>query len=379
MFNIVTFPKVGAICHRPDWRFHMFQHPIAKLNTFRRPMPVNPSTTEVVPNPRSNTLHGSYLKRFVNPNDRTTYCNNCALSPQGVAIYRELNSEERDVFEHLQLLRLRSENRKRFTYTKKSDLSIHRWIWRVKQLENIKDEFIQKLIRYYTNVEFDEFIDYAISFRQSVSNEVLLRHIGYHIYLGIKDLDIAIKYRFKPKVIEALRYLFFDFSNAPKDGVANTAYLRQLVDNDIASDVDFDFYKLINEMGDVGLRSRLAPQTLSNLERTFIKQYLLNSALDNLFNLKMAIRTGKDAINWNKAISEHIRQDIAREGSKLINVKEENIKTSTECMKSRISSGSNNILDSDSESLGVVDHLYQSAIKSNPPPVIKSIEEIVKE
>jgi len=359
----VVFNKIGSLINRPDWRYNLFASPTIKLNAFIRE--------------EDQKNEGGYLKRFVtkdNAEDMVT--DNCQLTEENRLIYNALSGPEKEIFYRIQVQRLRELNLKKRSYIIDENIPKNKYCWKVKDLNNIKDEYVQKIIRHLSSNEYNENIEFALAIKFSKDHDTVFRYIGYCTYLGQDHKVIAKNFQFRFQQIEAIQKLFFDFSNRPRDVVANAAYLRQMVHTDVMNQVDFEFYKMIEELGEIGLKARSNIHSLSNDEKAALKAYLSYSMIENVLNIKVSIRNIKDALSYNSVINSYNGFNIAQENLRLLKAREENLIASTEKIRTLNVQSSSSITKSDEESLAALDEIKRMSFINNAPPAVKSLQDL---
>jgi uncharacterized protein YajQ (UPF0234 family) len=178
-----------------------------------------------------------------------------------------------------------------------------------------------------SGVEYDDAIAFAMRLKTDQLSSEVFRYIGYYIYLGVPDAQIAVKWRIPSSHIQALRFLFFDFSRLPKDKIARSTFFRQLVIANKFTEKDYEFYKLLDDLGDIALKT-LSSSKLSLEEENKLKRYLGASMLENALKLKMISNSSlKDATNYNNAIHALGAFYIKEAELKLTAVREEQVRT----------------------------------------------------
>lgn len=165
--------------------------------------------------------------------------------------------------------------------------------WNMGSVDKINDKFLVKAIKHISNYEFNQEIDYAIKLSTNPSFKEIFKFIGYGIYAGASDAQLAKRWRVPIKKIEAIRLLFFDFSSFPKDRIAAFTYLRWLVSTGLLTEEDFAYYRRIYELGELGLRAQLDYHNLTKEEKSTVKQYIGDAVTATALNLHISI-TGKD-------------------------------------------------------------------------------------
>lgn len=184
--------------------------------------------------------------------------------------------------------------------------------WHLKKLEQINDEFLQKLIKHCYNIEGDEYIAEAIKFFKNKSNDMTCKWLNYSIYGGKTDKELAIQWRKPVRFIEALRLIFFDYSGWPKDKLVQYSLLRQLAANNEIDSQDHHAFRRIYDLGDLGLRSILGHQVLTEDERYTIKDYLSGAGVDNLMDQRFAITNLKESVSFNRSVAEYANIGLRR-------------------------------------------------------------------
>lgn len=374
---MVVFSKIGSFFNRPDWRWHIFLNPFNnfKPNTF---LPHLRTAKRLSTQKYWNTDHGKYLKRFAKHTDNTITFNT-RLSEDSQRIFDELDEEDQRVFIDEQILQLRSEGLSRFTFNKPEKLSINNWQWRLKYINRIDDDYFQRIIKHFTNIEHNEYIEEAIKYKYSDAHETLLRYIGYLIYIEEPDWKIAKELKFKIQQITAIRKLFFDFSNAPRSTVGNAAYLRQLVNNHIFKEADFNTFKSMNRLGIIALKAKADIKTLNEPElKVFCKDMKL-SPLEKLVTLDNSVRSSQDARAFVSISNTFSNLQLEHDRLNFLRAREENERMKTEKLRGEISLNSGKDVSTDETTLLLLDTIYKESIKNNAPPNIKSFDEIVKD
>jgi hypothetical protein len=302
---------------------------------------------------------------------------NLKLSEEEQTIFSNLTSEEQEVFMEMRKARLKELGVKKRSYVRNEVIPANNYKWKIKDIELIKDEYLKKLIRHFAQLKFDSDLEFAIKLKYSEEHDAIFRYIGYSIYLGQDEGVIARNFSFKKSQIAAIKHLFFDFSNKPTSSVANAAYLRQLVHNENISVADFEFYKIIEELGEVGLKARSNIHSLTDEEKHILKIYLSYSMLENVLNIKSSIRTMKDALSYNGVVNSFNGFCMAQENLKLLKAREENIIASTEKIKTlNNQAAGQGMLPADKENIEILEELRKRSLKNNPPPATKTLADL---
>ena len=189
--------------------------------------------------------------------------------------------------------------------------------WNTHKIDRLNDVWFKKLVRHICNIEHSPEIDAAVRLHLSDDYEQIKRYIGHQIFAQMTDGEIAKQWNLPEKTITALRMIFFDFGALPPSPVAKWGVLVQWVNNgDIRAD-EFALYKRVHELGPLGLKAQVAGSFLEDDERLKVREYLTKTAMTNTFNVQFATRTPRDALIYNRVISDLVRMDLQREEVKV--------------------------------------------------------------
>lgn len=202
-------------------------------------------------------------------------------------------------------------------------------IWNLTKVSSLQDKFLIKAIHHASNYKRDAGITYALELYNSAEHVEAVRYIGYCIYAKVSDKDIAKRWNIPVNAVEALRLLFFDFSNFPKDRLANFTCLRQLANNGVITDTDFAYYKRVYELGELGLKAQTDFFSLTKEEKRTVEEYLGKSVVANTLNINFSIRNLKDANNYGAIVSNLASYYIKEAEISYFTAKTENIRAST--------------------------------------------------
>jgi hypothetical protein len=220
--------------------------------------------------------------------------------------------------------------------------------WNVKKLKGLNDKWLKRLIKHVFNIEPNPYIAAAIQLHINESYGQIKRFIGYQIFAGEPDSKIAVKWKLPIKTIQALHYIFFDFDYFPKDKVARWALLVQLTNNGDIKQDEFSLYKRVFDLGALGLKAQVCGFDLDDDERTQVTDFLAKSALVNTFNIQFSTRSHKDAIVYNRIISDLARLNVQREELKVKQQEQKLMELHVEKLKREINVGNvNDPLDED--------------------------------
>ncbi len=185
--------------------------------------------------------------------------------------------------------------------------------WNIKSASTITDSYFKKLILHEFNYQRDENITFAISIYFSDEYSEIIRFLGYSFYAGLDDRMIAKRWAIPVKKIEALRNIFFDFSHLPKNGIARWAMLRQLAADGDIDEEDFNKYKQIHRLGDLGVKALVDGYNLTSEERNKIERHLGDSAVLNMFEINFSIKSAKDLLDYNRAVTDFAKIGLQKE------------------------------------------------------------------
>lgn len=177
--------------------------------------------------------------------------------------------------------------------------------WNPDKLKELNDPWFIKLVLHVFNIQSDASIDFALRMNQDAQYHQTKRFIGYGIFGGLTDEEIAAQWNIPPKHIQALRYLFYDFSYFPKDKVAQWALLKELGDNGEIRKEEFMLFKKIFEMdGYVAVKAFIVPHHLTPDEKTEVCSYLNDSAMGNTLAINYTTNTKNDVLVYNRVLQE---------------------------------------------------------------------------
>jgi len=353
---VISLNKIGSFYNFPNWRYQIYLNP-AKANL-----------AWCCKKPKSGD---STLKRYLQYADiRENVEINCTFPGKFQKVVNSLSSQNFKLFNKLFNKRLKKRGEKKlFCETFSKNLQV----WSIAKIDALNDGFLKKLLYHVSNFKYDNYIQFAVGFKMSKEHEHIFRAIGYHIYAGFSDGEIAKRFKLYSRQIEAIRNLFFDFVHIPQEPTARAAYFTQLVDNEIITDLDRRFYKLIAELGEIGLKAHSNFHSLTAEEKIIVEDYLGNSMLDNVLSLNFAVTDMKDALSFNAVINNLASFYIKKEEVNYYRAKVRNLDAST----TRITSESNaELLNVDPEDEEALKLIGQLALKENSLPDYKAITEL---
>jgi hypothetical protein len=354
--GIIPINRIGSFYNFPNWRYQIY---------------LNPGKANLIWCCRKPADGANALRRYASyPGVKDNVEVNFSFPSRFQNIINNLSWKNRETFYKLFNSKLKKGGDKKIfcrTYEGKNP------VWNIKYVDSISDVFLKKLLYHVSNIKFDHYIQFAVGLKMSPEHEHIFRSLGYHIFAGVSDNEIAKRFKMYPKQIEAIRNLFFDFTSAPKEPTAQAAYFTQLVDNDIISDLDKRYYKLISELGEVGLKAQANYHTLDEEQKRKVENYLGDSMLENVLNLNFAVTDMKDAISFNGVINNLASFYIKKEEVNYYRAKVRNLDASTVRIVNDNSQESGMIDSADQEALKLIGTL---ALKENSLPEYKPITEL---
>lgn len=328
---------VGSLTIRPNWRFEVLQNPAKyKLADF-------------VSIPENNV---GCLKRFISAG---LTCEINYKIPEYLKEYiNGFTSEEIEVFNNLWYKQFKRSGQKKISVRTKKAIFQPNPVWNLKYVHLIQDEFLRKLILHHSNFKYDDDIQYAFQVYKSADHEDIFKFIGYGIYAGISDSQLAKRWNIKPSQVTAIRKIFFDFSRFPKDRVARFAYLRQLANIGLFSDTDFSFFKRIFELGELGLRAQVDFTSLTYEEKLKIQEYLSQSIVANTLNINFSIRNQKDAVTYGVMVTTLSNYYIKQKESQYFDAKIHNLNVVTSRIEGQMTPNTEGLTDLDEQFIALI-------------------------
>jgi hypothetical protein len=293
------------------------------------------------------------------------------LSPFIKKLVSTLSIEQKDIFYKLFNKKIKSDGDKKIFIPTYREEDV--FLWNVKHIELITDTPLRNFLLHVSNISFSADYDFAVKYKHSSEHKRNFCVIGYCIYAGLSDAVIAHRYKLFPGQVKALRELFFDFTNAPTEVVARAAYFTQLTDNEVISDVDRRYFKIIGSLGELGLKAEADPSSLTPDEKERLNSYLADSMLDNVTSLYFSIEDKKDALAYNTVINNLASFFIKKEEINYFRSKVRNLDASTTRIVNQRADYSTGIQDDDIEAIEMISQL---ALKENTLPEYKVITEL---
>ena len=354
----IRFNQVGSFYNFPNWRYLVYLEPHrANLAYCKR-------------KPRDGAR---CLLRYVKDHDDISERSVVAFSftPKFSRSIQKLDIKQKDTFYKLFNKKLKLQGDKKiFTATYKEE---NVEVWNGKYIALVQDTSLKEFLYHVTNIKYSKDFDFAVKYRNSLEHQRNFCVIGYCIFAGLSDAVIAHRYKLYPGQVKALRELFFDFTNTPTEVVARAAYFTQLTDNNIISDVDRRYFKIIGSLGELGLKADADPSSLSLEEKERLNMYLADSMLDNVTSLYFSIEDKKDALAYNGVINNLASFFIKKEEINYFRSKVRNLDASTARIVNERTDYSTGIQDED---IIAMEMITQLALKENPPPEYKVITEL---
>ena len=284
--TITPVKKIGNLLIRPNWRYDALFNPNKyKLKEF---------VSRTVQN------NSGSLKRFVGlglPYE-------VAVMPASVRyLMNNIAEEHKTIFltmwkrhlkrNHIGNIRIDADNSK---FQKIP-------VWNLKKINMINDRFLVSMIKHISNFESNPHIAYAFELGRNPDYSEIFKFIGYCIYAKIPDSSIAVRWNIPIKHVEAIRLIYYDFSSFPKDRLANIAYLRQLTNIGLFTDIDFAYFKRVFELGELALKAHNDFYSLTLPEKKLVEEYLGKTLISNTLNLHFAVKNQKDAVEYGLIVS----------------------------------------------------------------------------
>jgi hypothetical protein len=292
----VPIIKIGTPFQRPSWRYHAAINPeIYGLGCYLSRLEAD----------------SGFVKRLIVKGIRPTEIYSYPIFFRELA--QELTSQQSQQLEKIwnkYYFRNRS-HKLSFSEDLVSNIPVS---WNVGKVLQLNDEYLRRLILHLFDYQYDDDIAKALEFCLSEDNSEMKRWIGYSIYCGHSDVQIAKRWRLTVGRARAIRLLFFDYSHFPSDIVASWALMRQCAEAGEMDSEDFARYKEIRTMGETGLKFiTMGFDALEDTEKRSVERYMSNSTMTNAVELKMSMRTKQDALAYNTLMMNFARLSLFRE------------------------------------------------------------------
>ena len=353
----IRFNQIGSFYNFPNWRYLIYLEPHRANLAYCRRKPDSGAA-----------CLARYLQDHKDIADKAVVV--FSFTPFFSKALNKMTSEQKHTFYKLFNAKLRKQGDKKiFVPTYNEDIQV----WNEKYVALVTDKPLQKFLRHVIKLEYSPEYDFAVKYRNSPEHQRTFCMIGYGIFAGLSDTTMAYRYKLYPGQIKAIRELFFDFSSAPTDVVARSAYFTQLADNQIISDVDRRYFKIIGSLGELGLKAGVDPASLSLEEKDKLNSYLADSMVDNVASLYFAIEDKKDALAYNGVINNLASFFIKREEINYYRSKVRNLDASTTRIVNDRTDFDTGLQEEDKLAMELISKL---ALKDNPPPEYKLITEL---
>ena len=354
----ISLNQIGSFYNFPNWRYLVYLEPdIANLEYCRR-KPADGS---------------GCLDRYISSHKEISANTSVAFSFTSFlrSSISKLSMEEQEIFFKLFNKKLKiAGDRKTFAPSYKDEKVK---VWSGKYIELVTDIPLKNFLLHITNIKYDADYAFAVKYYSSELHQRNYCVIGYCIFAGVSDSEIARRFRLYPRQVRALRELFFDFTNTPTDVVARAAYFTQLSDNKVISDVDRRYYKIIGSLGELGLKAEADPSSLTFDEKERLNMYLADSMIDNVTSLYFSIEDKKDALAYNTVINNLASFLIKKEEIKYYQAKVRNLDASTERIVNVRTDYDAGLQEDDEAAIKLISSI---ALVNNLLPDYKSIQEL---
>jgi hypothetical protein len=356
--NPIRLNQVGSFYNFPNWRYLVYLEPHRANLAYCKRKPKDGARCLL-----------RYAKDHAEISEKSVV--SFSFTPKFSKYIEKLNIKQKDTFYGLFNKKLKLQgDRQVFTTTYKQE---NVEVWNAKYIPLVQDTALREFLYHVTNIKYSKDFDFAVKYRNSLEHQRNFCVIGYCIFAGLSDAVIAYRFKLYPGQIKALRELFFDFTNAPTEVVARAAYFTQLTDNNIISDVDRRYFKIIGALGELGLKADADPSSLSLEEKERLNIYLADSMLDNVTSLYFSIEDKKDALAYNSVINNLASFFIKKEEINYFRSKVRNLDASTARIVNERTDYTTGIQDED---IMAMEMITQLALKENPPPEYKVITEL---
>lgn len=354
----IRLNQVGSFYNFPNWRYLIYLEPHRANLAYCRRKPQDGAAC---------------LVRYMQEHEDISKNASVAFSFTSFftkALHR-FDASQKDVFYKIFNKKLKRQGDKKIFTTSYTEENVE--LWNAKYISLIADKPLQNFLYHVTKVKNFKEYDFAVKYRHSSEHQRNFCVIGYCIYAGLPDSVIAYRYKLYPNQVRAIRELFFDFTNTPTDVVAKAAYFTQLSDNQIISDIDRRYYKIIGSLGELGLKADADPASLSIEEKEKLNSYLADSMLDNVTSLYFSIESKKDALAYNTVINNLASFFIKKEEINYFRSKVRHLDASTTRIINERTDYNSGMQDEDIRALELISSL---ALKENALPEYKVITEL---
>lgn len=294
MFEIPVV-KIGTPYQKPSWRFDCLSNP--------RKYGMESFCSKIVPN-------AGFMKRLVAKGvSRTSVYK---LPNYVLALSKTLPPNLYFILERTWNKHYFKTHKRKITFSpgSKNDTPI---CWNQRKVEEINDAPLRELISHCFNFRHSTNVDYAIKLFSSADNSEIKRFLGYSFYANIPDKTIAKRWNLTLPLVKTIKNLFFDFSYFPKDRIAAWAVMRQLAESGDIDHIDFQRFKRIFDLGELGIKMIEDFFNLTPEEKEKCEEFLGATSVSNTINLHLSIRTTKDALAYSNVVSNFARISLLKE------------------------------------------------------------------
>jgi hypothetical protein len=350
----IRFNQIGSFYNFPNWRYLIYLEPGRANLEYCRSKPKDGDsklrryTSQVQQSPTVQFSFSSFFHK----------------------VLTQLNQQQRDLFFKLFNRKLKLQGDKKIfvpTYTEPVG------VWNAKYISLITDTPLRNFLYHAAHISYSSDYEFAVKFRSSQEHQRNFCVIGYCIFAGLSDAVIAYRHKLRIGQVKAIRELFFDFTNAPTDVVARAAYFTQLTDNQIISDVDRRYFKIIGSLGELGLKADADPSSLTLEEKERLNSYLADSMLDNVTSIYFSIEDKKDALAYNTVINNLASFFIKKEEISYFRAKVKHLDASTSRI---VNERANYDTGTQEEDLLAMELISKLALKENALPEYKVITQL---
>jgi hypothetical protein len=354
----IRFNQVGSLYNFPNWRYLVY---------------LDPSRANLAYCKRKPSDGANCLRRYIK--DHEDISDNIAtpgaVTPFFTKAINRMSLKQKDAFYKIFNKNLKLQGDKKLFCPTYREENVG--IWSGKYISKITDIPLRNFLYHTAKIKYSADYEFAVKYRNSSEHQRNFCVIGYCIFAGLTTSTIASRYKLYPGQVKAIKNLFFDFSNCPTDVVARAAYFTQLADNQIISDVDRRYFKVIGSLGELGLKADADPSLLTYEEKERLNSYLADSMLDNVTSLYFSIEDKKDALAYNGVINNLASFFIKKEEINYFRSKVRNLDASTNRIINERTDYDAGMHDDD---IVAIDLITKLALKENSLPEYKVITEL---
>lgn len=349
----IRLNQIGSFYNFPNWRYLIYLEPgRANLEHCRN-------------KPKDGA---SRLRRYIPQTQPPTV--SFSFSSFFYKVLSHLTEQEKNLFFKLFNKKLKLQGDKKiFIPSYNEDVGV----WSAKHIALITDYPLRNFLYHATHIHYSADYEFAVKFRNSTEHQRNFCVIGYCIFAGLSDAVIAHRHKLRVGQVRAIRELFFDFTHAPSDVIARAAYFTQLTDNNIISDVDRRYFKIIGSLGELGLKADADPSSLTLEEKERLNSFLADSMLDNVTSIYFSIEDKKDALAYNTVINNLASFFIKKEEISYFRAKVKHLDASTARI---VNERANYDTGTQEEDILAMELISKLALKENVLPEYKVITQL---